>query len=135
MSSIRQTDTEPELMLRKALWMRGMRFRKNFRQLPGKPDIVFTRAKVVVFCDGDFWHGHNWALRGLKSLDEELSHYSEFWRNKILYNIERDKLVTEELEQNGWKVLRFYESDIRRNLDSCVSMVIDEYFRRLTAHT
>ena len=97
MSAVKQKDTEPELMLRKAIWARGLRFRKNYKVLIGKPDIVFTKAKVVVFCDGDFWHGHNWALRGLPSLEAELATYSEFWKQKILRNIERDKEVTDML--------------------------------------
>lgn len=132
MASIKQADTEPELMLRKALWKRGLRFRKNFKQLPGKPDVVFTRAKIAVFCDGDFWHGHNWALRGLSSLDEELLGYSDFWREKILHNIERDKTVTEMLKNDGWCVIRFYESDIRCNLDSCIEVIALEYSKRLS---
>lgn len=132
MASIKQTDTEPERILRKALWLRGMRFRKNYRVLIGKPDIVFTRAKIAVFCDGDFWHGHNWALRGLGSLEEELAKYSEFWRQKILHNIERDKTVTTVLEGEGWKVIRFYESEIRNNLESCVLIIVDEYYHRLS---
>lgn len=132
MSSIKQKDTEPELLLRKALWMRGFRFRKNYRKLPGKPDIVFTRAKIAIFCDGDFWHGHNWALRGLSSLEEELSGYSDFWREKILHNIERDKTVTDVLEKDGWKVMRFYESDIRSKLDSCIESIIQAYVCRIS---
>ena len=88
MSSIPSKNTEPELMLRKALWKENLRYRVNYKKLPGKPDIVFTKCHVVVFCDGDFWHGHNWAIRGLSSLEEELSGYSEFWRSKILRNIQ-----------------------------------------------
>lgn len=68
-----------------------MRYRVNYKRLLGKPDIVFTKLKVVVFCDGDFWHGHNWAIRGQRSLQEELSGYSQYWRDKILRNIERDE--------------------------------------------
>ncbi len=131
MSSIKQKDTEPELLLRKALWSKGMRYRKNYRVLKGKPDVVFTRAKIVVFCDGDFWHGHNWALRGLGSLEEELATYSKFWQDKIIGNIERDKKVTETLEAGGWKVMRFWESDIRGNLDFCVALIQQEYFKRI----
>ena len=108
-----------------------MRYRTNYRALKGKPDIVFTRARIVIFCDGDFWHGHNWALRGLDSLDDELSRYSEFWRSKILGNISRDKKVTEALENDGWMVLRFWESDIRTNLDSCVTKVWQIYNERI----
>ncbi len=123
MSSIRSKDTKPELTLRKALWQKGYRYRVNVKKLPGKPDIVFGPVRVVVFCDGDFWHGHNWALRGISSLEEELAGYSQFWKDKILRNIERDKRVTVELENLGWTVIRIWESDIKRDLEGCVERV------------
>ncbi len=134
MASIKSKDTEPELILRKALWKKGMRYRVNYKKLPGKPDIVFTRAKLVVFCDGDFWHGHNWALRGLSSLEEELSHYSDFWKDKILRNINRDKQNTEKLENSGWMVLRLWESDIRKNTEMCVSTIESCYYSQISAN-
>ena len=124
MSSIKQKDTEPELLLRRALWKKGLRYRKNLKTLPGKPDVVFTKERIAVFCDGDFWHGHNWALRGLSSLEEELSSYSVFWQEKITSNVARDKEITAALEKEGWVVLRFWESDIRNNLDDCVSQIM-----------
>ncbi len=127
MSSIKSKNTEPELLLRKALWQKGFRYRINYKQLPGKPDIVFTKAKIAIFCDGDFWHGHNWALRGIPSLEEELASYSDFWKEKILRNIERDKKNNEELKKSGWTVIRFWESDIRKNLEECVSCVEQHY--------
>lgn len=130
MSSIKQKDTEPELLLRKALWERGLRYRKNYKKLPGKPDIAFTRVKLAVFCDGDYWHGHNWALRGLNSLEEELNGYSGYWKEKILTNIARDKKNNAQLSEIGWTVLRFWESDIRQNLENCIKKVIDEYNRK-----
>ena len=123
MSSIPSKNTEPELILRKALWKENLRYRVNYKKLPGKPDIVFTKCHVVVFCDGDFWHGHNWAIRGLSSLEEELSGYSEFWRSKILRNIERDIEINHTLKAQGWTVVRFWESDIRKNLESCVQLI------------
>ena len=123
MSSIPSKNTEPELILRKALWKDNLRYRVNYKKLPGKPDIVFTKRRVVVFCDGDFWHGHNWAIRGLSSLDEELAGYSDFWRTKILRNIERDAEVNQRLKEQGWTVVRLWESDIRANLDNCVKIV------------
>lgn len=130
MSAIRSKNTRPELMLRRALFSRGLRYRVTVSTLPGKPDIVFSRAKIVVFCDGDFWHGHNWALRGISSLDEELAGYSEYWQKKIQYNIERDRLNTNKLEQDGWLVLRFWESDIKKNLERCVETVCQYYSQR-----
>jgi DNA mismatch endonuclease (patch repair protein) len=109
MSAIKSKDTKPELLLRRMLWRRGLRFRVNYKPLPGKPDVVFTRAKVTVFCDGDYWHGHNWALRGIPSLEDELSTYSEYWKNKIAQNIRRDEANTAALEAEGWRVIRLWE--------------------------
>lgn len=131
MSAVHSKDTRPELKLRKALWQKGLRYRVNVKVLPGKPDIVFTKAKIAIFVDGDFWHGHNWALRGIPSLDEELAGYSEFWQTKIRQNIERDKRNTEKLERAGWLVMRFWESDIKSNLENCTSQIVFLYNKRL----
>ncbi len=128
MSSIPSKGTKPEIMLRKALWRENLRYRVNYKKLPGKPDIVFTKYKVVVFCDGDFWHGHNWAVRGMKSLDEELEGYSEYWRKKILRNVARDQENEYELRALGWTVLRIWESDIKRDLSGCVQTVKEALF-------
>ena len=128
MSSIPSKNTEPELMLRKALWKDNLRYSVNYKKLPGKPDIVFTNHRVVMFCDGDFWHGHNWAIRGLSSLDEELAGYSDCWRTKILRNIERDAEVNQKLKEQGWTVVRLWESDIRANLENCVKIVKEALF-------
>lgn len=127
MSSIKSRNTRPEMALRHALWARGLRYRVNDKRLVGKPDIVFTRAKIAVFCDGDFWHGHNWAIRGLPSLDDELTRYSDFWRNKILGNIERDKKNTLCLELDGWVVMRFWESDIKSDVEKCADAIEKKY--------
>ena len=131
MASIKSKDTEPELLVRQALWKRGLRYRVNVRTLPGKPDIVFTRAKIAIFCDGDFWHGHNWAVRGMASLEEELNSYSEFWRSKILSNIERDSKNTLALTESGWIVIRLWESDVRKDLTSCITTIIETYKQRI----
>ncbi len=131
MSAIKSKDTRPELSLRRELWLRGLRYRVNVKALPGKPDIVFTKAKITVFCDGDFWHGHNWALRGLGSLEEELSRYSQFWKDKILSNIKRDIENTAKLEYNGWQVIRLWESDIKNNVSKCADVIENNYRSRL----
>ena len=123
-------DTRPELKLRKALWREGLRYRVNYKKLPGKPDIVFTKWKVAVFCDGDFWHGHNWAIRGQKSLQEELSSYSQYWRDKILRNIERDEENNKALIALGWTVVRIWESDIKNDLDGCVKTIKELLFEQ-----
>ncbi len=128
MSSIHSKGTKPEIMLRKALWHENLRFRVNYKNLPGKPDIVFTKYKVAIFCDGDFWHGHNWALRGMQSLDEELEGYSDYWKEKILRNVERDQENNCLLWALGWTVLRIWESDIKSNLSGCVKTVKEVLF-------
>lgn len=131
MSSIKSKDTRPELLLRKALWRENMRYRINYKKLPGKPDIVFTKKKVVIFCDGDFWHGHNWALRGLSSLDEELNGYSGFWKEKILRNIQRDSEISKDLTSMGWTVIRIWESDIKKDVNKCVELIKDVMFESM----
>jgi len=130
MLAIRSNNTKPEILLRKALWHKGLRFRVHYRLLPGKPDIVFTKAKIAVFCDGDYWHGHNWAIRGLPSLEAELAGYSDYWRNKILGNMKRDAENTNKLESEGWTVLRFWESDIKRDSLHCADVVEACYYVR-----
>lgn len=135
MSAIKSKDTRPELRLRKALWYKGLRYRVNYKKLPGKPDIVFTKWKVVVFCDGDFWHGHNWAIRGMENLQEELSGYSQYWRDKILRNIERDEETNRALRELGWRVIRIWESEIKNDLDGCVKLVQEILFEQMASQT
>ena len=135
MSAVKSKDTRPELKLRKALWKEGLRYRVNYKRLPGKPDIVFTKWKVVVFCDGDYWHGHNWAIRGQSSLQEELSGYSQYWRDKILRNIERDEENNMALKAQGWTVIRIWESDIKNDLERCVETVKEALFEQKLAQT
>ncbi len=107
-----KTDTRPELLLRRSLWRLGLRYRKHAARLPGKPDIVFRTARVLVFCDGDFWHGRNWDC--LKP-QLERRHNASYWVAKIQRNIERDRANTERLKADGWAVVRLWETDITRN--------------------
>lgn len=130
MSAIKSTNTKPERILGSALWKEGLRYRKHFK-IKGKPDFVFTKAKLAVFCDGDFWHGNNWRIRGMKSLEEELSGYKPFWRQKIERNIERDKKVNEHLTKDSWMVLRIWESEIKKDLNKCVQKVKKSYRKRI----
>lgn len=111
-------DTNPELILRKELWRQGLRFRKNCSSLPGKPDIVFMSAKVAVFVDGKMWHGYNWE----KQKDDFKSN-REFWIPKIERNIQRDKEVNEELKRIGWKVLRFWDFEVTKELLACIEKI------------
>jgi DNA mismatch endonuclease (patch repair protein) len=127
MSRVKSANTGPELKLRRALWARGLRYRVNVKSLPGKPDIVFTRAKIAVFCDGDFWHGHRWAIKGLGSLEKELQGYSPYWRAKIQRNVQRDLATSEELTRLNWRVLRFWASEIDANVQKCVDLIVQSY--------
>jgi DNA mismatch endonuclease, patch repair protein len=108
--SSKKTGTRCEVMLRGNLWAAGCRYRKNVSELPGRPDIVFLGAKVAVFCDGDFWHGRDWETRRQK-LDRGTN--SGYWLAKIQRNIERDQQNNRRLEEMGWTVLRFWESQIQ----------------------
>lgn len=105
----RKKDTRCEVALRRMLWSAGYRYRKNVADLPGRPDIVFPKGKVAVFCDGDFWHGRDWEVRRQKLLRGSNSGY---WVAKIQRNMERDLQNTRLLEGMGWTVLRFWESQI-----------------------
>lgn len=122
MSSIPSKNTKPERLLGSAMWRIGLRYRKHY-PIQGKPDFVFLKSKIAVFCDGDFWHGNNWKIRGLNSLEEELSRYKPYWKNKILKNIERDKLVNKKLKDEGWIVMRFWESNIKKTPEKIATEV------------
>ena len=124
MQRIRSKDTSIELKLRFALWREGFRYRKNYAKLPGKPDLVFIKCKVVVFCDSSFWHGRNFDSK--KPVDTN----REYWKNKIRRNIERDKEVTQQLSDMGWTVLRFWDTDINKHLDGCVQTVKEALSRK-----
>lgn len=119
MLHIRAKDTTPELLLRKALWHSGIRYRKNYKTLPGTPDIVITKRKIAIFVDGDFWHakGHQ------DNPGEQIKSNREFWVKKLSRNVERDKEVDEELLNLGWLVLRFWESDIKRDVERCAKLI------------
>lgn len=120
MKNIRAKDTSIELKLRKALWNKGYRYRKNYKELPGKPDIVLTKYKIAIFCDGEFFHGKDWEV--LKPRLEK-SNNSEFWISKISRNRERDDEVNKRLLFEGWTVIRFWGNDIKKNVDECVKVI------------
>ncbi len=131
MTAVKSSNTSPEMALRRALWKRGLRYRVNDKKLPGKPDIVFSRARIVIFCDGDYWHGHNWALRGYGSLDEELARYGEYWQTKIRRNVERDYKNNNLLTEAGWLVLRFWGSEIKADVEKCADQIQRSYKNQL----
>lgn len=120
MKNIKSKDTSIEKKLRKELWNRGYRYRKNFKELPGKPDIVLTQYKIAVFCDSEFFHGKDW--ESLKNRIEN-GNNSEYWGTKILKNMERDEKVNRELEYLGWRVIRFWGKDILKNTEKCVEAI------------
>jgi DNA mismatch endonuclease, patch repair protein len=105
----RPKGTAAELLLRQALWAEGLRYRLHAKELPGKPDIVFRRQRLAVFVDGDFWHGRNWLQRREKL---EMGSNADYWIAKIGYNIERDANNRHLLENMGWTVQRFWETDV-----------------------
>lgn len=119
MQAIKSKDTTIELALRKALWSKGIRYRKNCKTLIGKPDIAITKYKIAVFCDSEYWHGFDWENR-----NQKIKSNREYWIPKIERNMARDQEVNAALEQEGWTVLRFWERQIRKALDSCVEEVI-----------
>jgi DNA mismatch endonuclease (patch repair protein) len=121
-ASSKKTDTRCELLLRRALWKAGFRYRKNVPDLPGRPDIVFSSSRVAVFSDGDFWHGRNWEARR-----EKLSKGTnpDYWIAKIQRNMERDRENTQQLEEMGWAVLRVWESEIHKDLPGVLRRVAD----------
>ena len=118
MQAIKSKDTSIELSLRKALWEKGIRYRKNYKKLPGKPDIALTKHKIAVFCDSDFWHGFEWEER-----KKRIKSNQEYWIPKIERNMERDREVDSELQKMGWTVIRFWEWQIKKHLDQCVAAV------------
>ena len=120
--SSKKKNTACELVLRKALWASGFRYRKNVAGLPGHPDIVFPRARVAVFCDGDFWHGNNWEARRHKL---SAGSNPEYWLAKIQRKMERDRETTSRLKGLGWVVLRFWESEIRAEAQKIVETIGD----------
>lgn len=125
MQHIRANDTKIEVMLRKALWEKGYRYRKNYKGLPGKPDIVLTKYKIAIFCDGEFFHGKDWEVLKLRL---EKSNNSEFWISKISRNRERDDEINKKLLFEGWTVIRFWGDDVKKNTDECVKVVEEAIF-------
>ena len=118
MQAVKNKDSQIELLLRKELWARGLRYRKNVNRIYGKPDIVFIGKKVAVFCDSEFWHGYNWEER-----KKDFKSHQEFWIPKIERNMERDAEVTAKLESEGWTVIRFWGNEIKKNTAQCADII------------
>ena len=118
MAAIKCRDTRIEVKLRKELWSRGLRYQKNCKDIPGKPDIVFKGAKVAVFCDSEFWHGKDWETQ-----KNTIGSNREFWISKIERNIERDREVDVLLKDQGWIVIRFWGNDIEKHSSECADKI------------
>lgn len=119
MSKIRGKNTKPELVFRKTLWKKGVRYRVNNKTLPGKPDISIQKYKLAIFIDGEFWHGYNWDERR-----ETIQSNRKFWIPKIERNMQRDEEVNQQLTDLGYTVFRFWEGDIKTELDKCINDIL-----------
>ncbi len=119
MSKIRGKNTKPELIFRKALWTKGVRYRINNKTLPGKPDFSIIKYKLAIFIDGEFWHGYNWNER-----KETIQSNRKFWIPKIERNMQRDIEVNQQLTDLGYTVFRFWEHEIKKDLTKCVNDVL-----------
>lgn len=125
MQNIKAKDTKIEIILRKALWKKGYRYRKNYNKLPGKPDIVLPKYKIAIFCDGEFFHGKDWDMLKKKLKN---SNNSEFWINKISRNRKRDDEINKRLFFEGWTVIRFWGEDIKKHTNECVKIIEEIIF-------
>ncbi|MEQ2939084.1 very short patch repair endonuclease [Fusicatenibacter saccharivorans] len=118
MRQVKNKDSEIELMLRRELWKRNIRYRKNVTRIFGKPDIAFIRKKVAVFVDSEFWHGFNWEVK-----KNEVKSNRDFWIAKIERNMERDAEVNQYLQNEGWLVLRFWGNEIKKDVVTCADKI------------
>lgn len=120
MSRIRSRDTKAEVQLRKALWAKGYRYRKNVKSLPGSPDVAIKKYKVAVFIDGEFWHGYNWEEKR-----STIKRNRAYWIPKIERNMERDRENTQKLQEAGWLVLRFWEQRLKKEFPTCLALITE----------
>lgn len=116
MSKVKNKNTDIELLLRSKLWSLGYRYRVNHKMI-GNPDIVFLKNKITIFCDGDFWHGRTYNADSKK--------YKTFWKDKIAKNIARDNEVNKKLKSEGWRVLRFWKTEILKSPDMCIKKITE----------
>ena len=124
MKRIKGSDTSIEVSLRKALWRTGIRYRKNYPRLPGAPDIVITKYKIAIFCDGEFWHGKDWEKK-----KHRIKSNRDYWIQKIERNIARDIENNRRLFNNGWTVIRFWGNEIKSDIEGCLKDIRDAMFQ------
>ena len=125
MSHIKSKDTSIEVSLRRALWKKGYRYRKNYSALPGKPDIVLIKYRIAIFCDGELFHGKNWEVLKPRLLK---GNNPDFWVKKIERNMKRDDENDKKLLFLGWTVIHFWGNDILKNTDQCVKVIEEVIF-------
>ena len=119
MSKIKSQNTQPEIKLRKYLWNIGYRYRLNVSSLPGKPDIVISKLKLIIFIDGEFWHGYKW-----KEKKKHIKTNRQYWIPKIERNMKRDTVNNRKLRKDGWIVLRFWEHQIKKDFDFVIEKIL-----------
>lgn len=124
MSKVRSKNSKAELALRRELWHRGYRYRLHYGKLPGRPDLVFVGTRVVVFVDGDFWHGRTLREGGESALRANIrGKRQDWWVAKLTRTVERDLGVSERLHHDGWRVLRLWESEVNENVSAAADKV------------
>lgn len=128
----RSKDTSIEIALRKALWHKGFRYRKNYKKLPGSPDIALTKQRVAIFCDSEFFHGKDWEVKKPKL---QKGNNPDFWIGKIERNMKRDLENDQKLQFLGWTVIHFWGGEIKKNLDECIRVVEEAIFENMIAET
>ncbi len=125
MKRVKSKDTSIEIALRKALWKKGFRYRKNCAQLPGKPDIIIPKYKIAIFCDSEFFHGKDWDKLKLQL---QRGNNADYWIKKIERNRQRDRENEKKLMFLGWNVVRFWGKDIANDVNECVRVVEEKIF-------
>lgn len=125
MKAVKSKGTKIEQLLGSSMWKKGVRYRKNNKNIFGSPDFSIKKYKIAIFCDGEFWHGKDWSTRKYDHKSNK-----EFWYKKIEGNIQRDKVVNEHLTKDGWIVIRFWGKEIIKNSEKCVKIVIDKINER-----
>ena len=120
MSKIRGKNTKPEMLFRKALFKKGVRYRVDSKQLPGKPDVSIKKYQLAIFIDGEFWHGYNWQER-----KNTIKSNQAFWIPKIERNLQRDREVNRHLKDMDYTVFRFWDKELKNDLNKCVNDVLE----------
>ncbi|MBR6245053.1 very short patch repair endonuclease [bacterium] len=123
MANVHLKAGKAEVTLAKKLWKKGIRYRKNYKKLPGSPDIAILKYHIAVFVDGEFWHGKDWDQKKTR-----LKSNQGYWIEKIEENITRDKRNDLLLSEMGWKPIHFWEKDVNRNLESCIALILKNIY-------